>query len=264
MYINMKKLWLPVILLILMVLPVCAELPRTDSFIAERGDGYFTIFNTQSLTFKKAETINFTFSVVDYWFSLKQDNNSVNCSFWAISNNGKIVAYGNASYDTASQIWYYPLTSSQLTPTGTYDWKVYCYNSTHAGIVSSVYVITENGENEGNVDLGVVVYFLFIIAMFIILGVANKFAYFKWGCFVYAFYESILFLGFVYAYLSSLDLLWLFRLNLYMTLIVGFMIVILSLMFRSIDLMGYGTESEKSQLGMDRFQGSKFDGGKNL
>jgi hypothetical protein len=52
--------------------------------------------------------------------------------------------------------------------------------------------------------------------------------------------------------------------NFILTGIVGFGLLNLSFMFRSIDLMTYETEVDKSQLGMDKFNGDKFAGGKDL
>lgn len=246
-------------MLILLATPISAGLPIMDSYLVTAGDGFFTILNTQSLIFEKSKAINFTFVVTDYYNSLSLDNSSINCTFRAVNSQGVVLSYGNVSYNLTNDLWYYPLTSSQLSQIGSYDWTIYCFNSTHGGSSSFIFTVTESGQNETQVDVGSAIYFLFIIFMFIMLAVVNKFPYFKWGSLVYAFYQSMLFMGFVYASYKGLNTNWIFTTNLYFTLLVGFMLLILSIMFRSIDLMTHSEEAQHSQLGMDKFEGDKFD-----
>ena len=254
----MKKEFIFLVMFLLLAIPVAAVNPKTENYVLVTGEGELFIVYPQSLVFPKGEAVNISFDVVDY-YGFKADNTTINCTFTSVNNKGQVVANGNAPYfDSDFRYWQYPLTASQNSKTGTYGFYIHCANSTEAGFVSYIYVINENGENEEPIDVGTMLYFLFIIAMFIIIGVVNTHPYFKWGSFVFAFYESIVMLGFVYATYQALDTQWLFNFNFYFTLLIGFMILILSFMFRSINLMTHDTETDKSQLGMSRFSGDKF------
>jgi hypothetical protein len=133
-------------------------------------------------------------------------------------------------------------------------------DNTHTWNYTSIQTLAASGgEDEmANMLMAVSIVQIFIITLFMILGIVNTFRYFKWASFIMAFYETFILLGIVWAGVSEVSYIWVLHMNFYLTGIVGFGLLMLSFMFRSIDLMTHDEQAGKSQLGMNKFDGNKF------
>lgn len=101
---------------------------------------------------------------------------------------------------------------------------------------------------------------LFLILIFIALGIFNKFSMFKWASFILAFFEMFYLLGLLYGNEAGLNIVPLLQMNFIIFGIVGFGLVILSFTFKSISLMSFD-EAAPNDLAKGKFSGGgKFEG----
>jgi len=187
-------------------------------------------------------------------------NKTTSCELHIYNNIGGHIISELMNFSDNDNEFYIKINSSVFTKIGTYNYITQC-NTTHTGgFVGYTFEAVNTYETipyESNIS-SMTIIIIFLIIIFIILGIFNQFAYFRWAFFIYAFLETVMLTGFIYGSFIGLNIAWLLKFNFYFLIIVGFPIIILSFMLKSVDLMSFGKSAQKDA-GTDRFSISKYD-----
>ena len=195
-------------------------------------------------------------------YPIKHTNAS--CSIHIYANDGSHLVEDFMRPDADND---FDLNYNLTLPTGDHSYIVWCNSTSEVGdedgFISSSISVTENGLAIGGVGIAEIVVFIFLIIIFIVMAVANRFLFFKWACFLFAFYEAALMLGYVYGTSAGLPVAWILWLNFLIVMSVGFGIVILSMMTKSMILFSFDQETVENagydDKGFDKFNRDKFE-----
>lgn len=105
---------------------------------------------------------------------------------------------------------------------------------------------------------------MFLILLFVGLFLINQFKFFKWANLIFAFFEMFIMLGMVYGDYIGNDLTGILKLNFIIFGTIGFMVLLASLIFKSINIMSMGAapDQEMTNFNDPKFMDDKFIGEK--
>jgi hypothetical protein len=151
------------LLLMLLAVPVVMAQPKTSIYTFPEG---YTIVETPQTYLKKDRSFQYNFFVYNASSGSVIDNSSLNCSFFLSSNTGDVIH--SAGVDYLGDYWGLNIGGGNFSRAEEYFYGVSCNDGGLGAALSGAWVVTETGEETGNVYL----FLILIFSSFLVLAVA--------------------------------------------------------------------------------------------